>query len=84
MIADEEYILDIKQTEDDLDWHPQYNDEDMLKEAYQMYKKAIKNWTMRLKNKNVLFFYKADCVWCFIYDDTSLYFVWGEQLHHCS
>lgn len=26
-------------TEDDLDWHPQYNDEDMLKEAYQMYKK---------------------------------------------
>ena len=20
----------------------------------------------------------------FIYDDTSLYFVWGEQLHHCS
>ena len=39
MIADEEYILDIKQTEDDLDWHPQYNDEDMLKEAYQMYKK---------------------------------------------
>lgn len=38
MIADEEYILDISETEDDLDWHPQYNDEDMLKEAYRMYK----------------------------------------------
>jgi len=38
MIADEEYVLDIRQTEEDLDWHPQYNDEDMLKEAYRMYK----------------------------------------------
>jgi dTDP-glucose 4,6-dehydratase len=38
MIADEEYILDITETEKDLDWHPQYNDEDMLKEAYRMYK----------------------------------------------
>lgn len=39
MIADEEYILDITETEKDLDWHPQYNDADMLKEAYRMYKK---------------------------------------------
>jgi dTDP-glucose 4,6-dehydratase len=38
MIADEEYVLDISETEKDLDWHPQYNDEDMLKEAYRMYK----------------------------------------------
>lgn len=38
MIADEEYILDIQETEKDLDWHPQFNDEDMLKEAYLMYK----------------------------------------------
>lgn len=38
MIADEEYVLDISETEKDLDWHPQYNDEDMLKEAYKMYK----------------------------------------------
>lgn len=38
MIADEEYILDISETEKDLDWHPKYNDEDMLKEAYRMYK----------------------------------------------
>ena len=38
MIADEEYVLDIKDTECDLSWHPQYNDEDMLKEAYRMYK----------------------------------------------
>ncbi|MBO4654908.1 MAG: NAD(P)-dependent oxidoreductase [Bacteroidales bacterium] len=40
MIADEEYILDISETEKDLDWHPQYNDEDMLKEAYRMYKES--------------------------------------------
>lgn len=38
MIADEEYILDIAETEKDLDWHPKYNDEDMLKEAYRMYR----------------------------------------------
>jgi dTDP-glucose 4,6-dehydratase len=40
MIADEEYVLDITETEKDLDWHPQYNDEDMLKEAYRMYKQG--------------------------------------------
>lgn len=40
MIADEEYILDISETEKDLDWHPQYNDEDMLKEAYRMYREC--------------------------------------------
>lgn len=38
MIADEEYVLDISETEKDLDWHPQYNDEDMLIEAYKMYR----------------------------------------------
>ena len=38
MIADEEYILDISETEKDLDWHPKYNDEDMLILAYKMYK----------------------------------------------
>lgn len=38
MIADEEYILDISETEKDLDWHPKYNDEDMLVQAYKMYK----------------------------------------------
>lgn len=42
MIADEEYILDISETEKDLDWHPLYNDEDMLKDAYRMYKKNNK------------------------------------------
>jgi dTDP-glucose 4,6-dehydratase len=40
MIADEEYVLDISETEEDLDWHPQYNDEDMLNEAYRMYKQG--------------------------------------------
>lgn len=38
MIADEEYVLDTSDTEIDLEWHPKYNDEDMLKEAYKMYK----------------------------------------------
>jgi len=38
MIADEEYVLDISETEKDLGWEPKYNDEDMLKEAYKMYK----------------------------------------------
>ena len=39
MIADEEYQLDISQTEEDLGWTPRYNDSDMLIEAYRMYKK---------------------------------------------
>lgn len=38
MIADEEYILDITETKKDLGWQPQYNDADMLAEAYKMYK----------------------------------------------
>ncbi len=38
MIADEEYVLDISETEKDLGWSPKYNDEDMLKEAYHMYR----------------------------------------------
>ena len=40
MIADEEYILDISKTEKELGWHPKYNDEDMLIEAYKMYKEG--------------------------------------------
>ena len=42
MIADEEYILDISETEEELDWHPKYKDEDMLKEAYRIYKQGKK------------------------------------------
>lgn len=38
MIADEEYILDITDTEKDLGWHPLYNDADMITEAYKAYK----------------------------------------------
>ena len=38
MIADEEYILDISKTEEELGWKPKFNDEDMLIEAYKMYK----------------------------------------------
>lgn len=40
MIADEEYILDISETEKDLGWTPKYNDEDMLKEAYKLYREG--------------------------------------------
>lgn len=40
MIADEEYVLDISETEKDLEWTPKYNDENMLKEAYRMYKEG--------------------------------------------
>lgn len=42
MIADEEYILDITETEKDLDWHPQYNDADMITEAYMTYREMRK------------------------------------------
>lgn len=42
MIADEEYILDISETEKDLGWHPQYNDSDMITEAYRTYKEMKK------------------------------------------
>lgn len=38
MIADEEYILDITETKNDLTWQPRYNDADMLADAYKMYK----------------------------------------------
>jgi nucleoside-diphosphate-sugar epimerase len=37
MIADEEYLLDISETENDLDWIPVYNDSDMIKSSYEMY-----------------------------------------------
>lgn len=47
MIADEEYILDISQTEQDLNWHPKYNDEDMLKEAYKMYRHSLTTYSKR-------------------------------------
>jgi dTDP-glucose 4,6-dehydratase len=40
MIADEEYILDISETERDLGWTPKYNDADMIKEAYKIYYEA--------------------------------------------
>jgi dTDP-glucose 4,6-dehydratase len=38
MIADEEYMLDISETEKDLDWTPKYDDAAMIKEAYRIYK----------------------------------------------
>ena len=42
MIADENYLIDISQTEKELGWHPKFNDTDMLLDAYQMYKQANK------------------------------------------
>lgn len=41
MIADEDYILDISKTERDLGWRPQYNDEDMIVQAYEDYRKSL-------------------------------------------
>ncbi|MDR3113906.1 MAG: NAD(P)-dependent oxidoreductase [Treponema sp.] len=37
MIADEDYILDISETEQDLNWTPRYSDQDMIIEAYSDY-----------------------------------------------
>lgn len=53
-------------------------------EADRQHPKKCKRPIASGKISKCVVFYKADCVWCFIYDDTSLYFVWGEQLHHCS
>lgn len=39
MIADENYLIDISQTEKDLDWHPQFDDTSMLKAAFDEYVK---------------------------------------------
>ncbi|MDD3569485.1 MAG: NAD(P)-dependent oxidoreductase [Lachnospiraceae bacterium] len=39
MIADEDYILDISKTEEELDWEPQYSDKDMIVEAFNNYNK---------------------------------------------
>ena len=41
-IADENYILDIQATKDELGWQPHYNDKDMLYQAYEAYKGAAK------------------------------------------
>lgn len=40
MIADENYLLDISETEQDLGWQPKFNDRDMIVQAYNMYKKG--------------------------------------------
>lgn len=37
MIADKNYILDISKTEQELSWHPEYSDNDMIVQAYQEY-----------------------------------------------
>ncbi len=37
MIADENYILDISETEKELEWEPQYADSNMIVEAYRNY-----------------------------------------------
>jgi nucleoside-diphosphate-sugar epimerase len=43
LIADEEYILDISDTELLLNWAPKHRDEDMIKEAYRAYKSKLRN-----------------------------------------
>ena len=44
MIADENYIIDISETRQDLDWIPQFNDTDMMLAAFEEYQK-LKNKT---------------------------------------
>ena len=39
MIADENYIIDISETQKDLGWQPQFNDEDMMLAAFNEYKR---------------------------------------------
>ena len=41
MIADEDYILDVSETEKDLGWTPEYADSDMIIEAYRNYIKGM-------------------------------------------
>ena len=38
MIADEDYILDVSRTTEELGWKPKYNDRDMIVEAYRLWK----------------------------------------------
>ena len=42
MIADENYIIDISETRQDLDWIPQFNDTDMMLASFEEYQK-LKN-----------------------------------------
>ncbi len=43
MIADENYIISTEKAEKELDWHPQYNDKDMLMAAFDNYKREKEN-----------------------------------------
>lgn len=42
MIADENYIIDISETRQDLDWTPRFNDTDMMLAAFKEYQKLEK------------------------------------------
>lgn len=39
MIADENYLIDISKTKDELDWRPRYNDTDMMQAAFEEYQR---------------------------------------------
>ena len=41
MIADQNYVLDIRELMEDLNIHPKFNDKDMLLEAYRTYCNSI-------------------------------------------
>lgn len=43
LIADEDCIVDISKAERELDWHPQYSDDDMLIQAYREYRQEKLN-----------------------------------------
>lgn len=40
MIADENYLLDISKAQNILNWVPQYNDQDMIFDAYKYFIKS--------------------------------------------
>jgi len=42
MIADENYLLDITKAKDKIDWEPEFNDKEMIIQAYNFYKKEKK------------------------------------------
>lgn len=42
MIADENYIVDVSKTENDLGWKPDYQDDEMIYQAFKEYKNRLK------------------------------------------
>lgn len=52
MIADENYIVDISKTENELGWKPDYQDDEMIYQAFKEYKNRLKNPINKVTNKH--------------------------------